>query len=442
MQTRKRDPLLSITIKDFGPIAYGKIDVKPLTIFMGSNNSGKSYAALLIYSILRSEHQSMHDILDAIFNLMRPPHDSYQLPLIPESYDTTYDVNKAYEKFQKELQRNFASGLSQLVRFRQNLSTVDVSSWILQSKITISSNALNYPSNTPLNINVKTNSTDIFEPIVVDNAKTTLNVNLLAADPSLKEVYRILHDHVPLVYYLPASRQGILQSHKLLSSRIVNAQSYVGIEKFQVPKMSGAVADLLESLLDLPPKVGPLNKLANRLETSILDGNVRIRNTKHFPEISYKHFNHLVPLHRTSSMVSELTPLVLYTRYLIRPGSVLVVEEPEAHLHPQHQVALAKFIVDLVRNNVRVLITTHSPYLVEQIGNYLQAGGVADKSRLPDSKRRYINSNELSVYSFESDNSVTTINGVNVSEEDGIDQTQFVNAFEAISNHARMIEEL
>ena len=43
-----------IEIKDFGPICKGEIELKPLTIFIGPNNSGKSYAAMLIHSLYRS----------------------------------------------------------------------------------------------------------------------------------------------------------------------------------------------------------------------------------------------------------------------------------------------------------------------------------------------------------------------------------------------------
>lgn len=45
---------LAIEAKDFGPISGGKITLKPLTLFIGPNNSGKSYAAMLVHSIFES----------------------------------------------------------------------------------------------------------------------------------------------------------------------------------------------------------------------------------------------------------------------------------------------------------------------------------------------------------------------------------------------------
>lgn len=40
-------------VTDFGPIAHGAVDLKPLTIFMGPNNSGKSYMALALYAMTK-----------------------------------------------------------------------------------------------------------------------------------------------------------------------------------------------------------------------------------------------------------------------------------------------------------------------------------------------------------------------------------------------------
>ncbi len=48
--------IIGIEFEDLGPIkGKTKIDLKPFTIFFGENNTGKSYAAMLIYVLLRQE---------------------------------------------------------------------------------------------------------------------------------------------------------------------------------------------------------------------------------------------------------------------------------------------------------------------------------------------------------------------------------------------------
>ena len=45
---------LKLAVKNFGPIREGEVEFKPLTVFIGPNNSGKSYMATLLYSLARS----------------------------------------------------------------------------------------------------------------------------------------------------------------------------------------------------------------------------------------------------------------------------------------------------------------------------------------------------------------------------------------------------
>ena len=48
----------------------------------------------------------------------------------------------------------------------------------------------------------------------------------------------------------------------------------------------------------------------------------------------------------------------------------MIIDEPEAHLHPQWIVEYAKILVRLVKEiKVRLLITTHSPYMVRALRN-------------------------------------------------------------------------
>ena len=52
---------LELEVANFGPIVEAKIDLRPLTVFVGPSNTGKSYLAILIYALHRffsffSEH--------------------------------------------------------------------------------------------------------------------------------------------------------------------------------------------------------------------------------------------------------------------------------------------------------------------------------------------------------------------------------------------------
>ena len=44
---------LKIAVSNFGPIIEANIDLRPLTVFVGPSNTGKSYMAILIYALQR-----------------------------------------------------------------------------------------------------------------------------------------------------------------------------------------------------------------------------------------------------------------------------------------------------------------------------------------------------------------------------------------------------
>lgn len=63
---------------------------------------------------------------------------------------------------------------------------------------------------------------------------------------------------------------------------------------------------------------------------------------------------------------SQVLP-ILVRGLLANPGDILIVEQPELHLHPALQVRLAGFFVEMVRLGKQVLLETHSEHLVNAI---------------------------------------------------------------------------
>ncbi len=63
------------------------------------------------------------------------------------------------------------------------------------------------------------------------------------------------------------------------------------------------------------------------------------------------------------------------SNYLYK-GQILILDEPEVHLHPQWQLKLAEVIVDLVKQGVKILINSHSPYMIEALQRYGQKANI------------------------------------------------------------------
>ena len=75
---------------------------------------------------------------------------------------------------------------------------------------------------------------------------------------------------------------------------------------------------------------------------------------------------------------------MLYLRYVVRPGDTLIIEEPESHLHPAMQVEFTRQLAAVVRAGVRVIITTHSEWVLDELANLVRVSG------LPKSRREGI----------------------------------------------------
>jgi len=71
---------------------------------------------------------------------------------------------------------------------------------------------------------------------------------------------------------------------------------------------------------------------------------------------------------------------VLIDNYQLDKESILILDEPEVHLHPNWQLKMAKIIVELVKNGVRVVVNSHSPYMIQALIKYARDENIVDKS--------------------------------------------------------------
>lgn len=78
-----------------------------------------------------------------------------------------------------------------------------------------------------------------------------------------------------------------------------------------------------------------------------------------------------IPLHRASSSARGLSDLYFFLKHEASQNHLLIIDEPESHLDTANQVQLARMLAHFVRAGVRVLITTHSDYLLKEFNNLI-----------------------------------------------------------------------
>ena len=191
-------------------------------------------------------------------------------------------------------------------------------------------------------------------------------------------------------FYLPADRTGVMHAHSVVVSALIESAAMTGLRPAaRTPMLSGVLADFLEQLIELDRspyrRRKPRHDFGGAIEKAILGGSVGVDKSE---AIDYPHFTYRpegwkesLSLMNASSMVSELAPVVLYLRYMVGPGNVLIVEEPESHLHPAMQVKFTRQLAALVHAGIRVIVTTHSEWVLEELANIVRRSALSTPDR-------------------------------------------------------------
>jgi len=69
----------------------------------------------------------------------------------------------------------------------------------------------------------------------------------------------------------------------------------------------------------------------------------------------------------------------LVTNKVLKKGSVLYWEEPEVHLHPEWQLRMIELFVELMNAGVKIVFSTHSPYMCDYLNAISKKKGFDDR---------------------------------------------------------------
>lgn len=179
--------------------------------------------------------------------------------------------------------------------------------------------------------------------------------------------------------HLPSERGGIMHSYRAIASAALRKSSFAGIEPIEIEPLDGTSRDFLSFIVSPESRMfrgmedNTYSESASEVE-DILRAEIDVvtgpsgldRIVATTPEGQFE-------LNQTSSMISEMSALVLALKHRLSPQDYLTIDEPEAHLHPDMQIEIARLLVLLASSGLSITLTTHSDYFVEEIKNAIRA---------------------------------------------------------------------
>ena len=466
---------LEIGVSNFGPISRGTFRIAPMTIFVGPNNSGKTYAALLAHSVLSclSAGASPWSLASLVSEQHKKPGfrrlvsgmeslaasaspDRVRIP--PSLCRQACALADAFfvRELASKIEGNFGGDLASLVRAGARSSQIRISGAV-EASLTLSKGG---PPAGRLGLSAaQYDITGAAGKISVHERKSggrkqgahhraaqadgridyalammgmQDNLGLRAALALLLKIMQFL----PLPtssHYLPAGRSGILSTYDMLLSNIVNSTKYG--ERDRDVRITGTVSDFVTFFHNVPEQRPPATKNGKTAIGEMFGGRLALSKPRFAPtRITYKSNGTEIPIRRASSGIAETTPFQLFQSGSSR-ADVLVFEEPEAHLHPESQTRLAKHIMRLVKGGTHAILVTHGPYFLEQLSMFVRMSKIstAQRKKLGFEGTDFIDNSDVAPYVFKPEaKGGYSIHELNHSADEGIWQDEFIMVTESM----------
>ena len=195
-------------------------------------------------------------------------------------------------------------------------------------------------------------------------------------------------------HYLIAERSDLVTDKKALTRRIQDTSYFT---KNQI--------DILSDIYNIDvDKKGEFYQLGYDFDEEFSGFLVDIKDNGIFNDICYINLEtgKEVDSKLLSTSIHEMAVMSLYLKCFVKKGDLLIIEEPEAHLHPKNQRILTKYIVRAINQGLKIILTTHSDYIIEQFNNLIRLNKI-DSNLLSDfnyTNRDVLNPKNISIYHF------------------------------------------
>ncbi len=393
-----------IHVRNFGKIESADIDMSNFTIFVGENNSGKTYLMQLIYGVIDSLIINTNDFNFFVADENIIKLDSEEVIVKAEDEELFISIQNCINKF---LDKN-KDMIIEEVFHTKNLKIESL--WIELNpleydytfKLIKNGNLVSNGGGFTVSLPVYSGEYFGCDIIYGNNSVAKVNVGIgISTNEIEKCVNQVFFDliltydlnindfivkYTPILY-LPASRSGIMLLYANYLANDMNNKVTVTHRKKNVENEYGVTAPVYDFLMFLLKHKDReiieqyKGKILDFINENIIHGSLaQVGNTmKYTPESS----DGSIPIYLSSSLVSELAPICQVLSG-INNIQYILYDEIETCQHPTKQLQLARMLIRMVNAGYKMIVSTHSDTMAAAINNLITLSWKKDSKGLAE----------------------------------------------------------
>lgn len=409
--------MIKFNFKNLGPIKKGQLELNNFNVFCGGNNTGKTYLNYLVYTILNE-----------IQGIEKREVITYKKNELNELEETIIiDFEKYIVTLIKTLEKNIKNKLPEVFAMEEemfanfsisfNYDLEEIIKMIKESELShkigfvysgvivkilkpkndfvIKINKENGIAVKDTKMNELNRVTDFFNSSYLDSLTSTDYDVKKERDSFIKRIISLAINRfvnrlifnfstAKEIFSLPAERSGLSIFYRNLVEnrsnyldeivRNTNEDKFLNLvdKVVKYPKPINDYINFLNRIHVLEKRTKRsktrINEIVNSIEENIVHGKYFYKENR----MKFKNeLNIDLDLHAVSSAVKTFSGFLYYLKYCARKGDWILIDEPELNLHPDNQRKLARILTYLINLDLRIVITTHSPYIIEEINNMI-----------------------------------------------------------------------
>jgi len=425
----------------FGYIDTGSIEIADFTVMCGRNNVGKTYISHAIYGFFKHFQRLVELPIDKLQIEELKESGVIKVNLLDFSEHIQSCFNHAGDKFTKNLEGFFNAPDDYFLKTKVKFICSNFSPDFSKSfKSTI-----NFGKREMLRFS-KVENDSMLDITLQTSNESRIPLRILIDVISEQIAWCLFIGQLPTPFVITSERTAISLFYKELdiskNAILEHISDNDKVDPFKLlNSMRSRYAEPIKDNIDIIRDYENSSKTKSFLREDkikykevfealqdVLDGSFKSIDKQVFyqPRKERNRDKVIVSVYLASSSVKSLFLFDYYVNCLAEKSGLLIIDEPELNLHPDNQRKMARFLARLVNAGIKIIVTTHSDYLIKEINNFIMLSGDLENKQAIMKKHGFIETDilkqeQIAAYSL---GSVHSINKINV-DKYGMDMSIF-----------------